>query len=305
MKGFIVFLSGVGVWLVLTGCDGPGIPPGMSSAPVIPVAAELPTQVNHAEYAWIETYDPDQSLQNRIIQPEGFSRKRTAGTSFTIWLRGLPLKPEGSPVLLYNGNLKYNQNAHEAVISMDVGDKDLQQCADAVMRLRAEFLWAQKRPADIHFNYTSGHPARWTEWKKGMRPQISGNSVTWKQTAAADSSRKSFRAYLNNVFNYAGTASLEKELALVTDLSQIRPGDVFIHGGHPGHAVLVLDVALNEKGEKVFLLGQSYMPAQEFQLLKNPMDKRLSPWYSTQFEGSLETPEWTFEKTELRRWKED
>ncbi len=44
------------------------------------------------------------------------------------------------------------------------------------------------------------------------------------------------------------------------------------------------------------------MPAQDIQILKNPNDPALSPWYKTDFEGPLLTPEWTFEKTDLRRF---
>jgi hypothetical protein len=40
-------------------------------------------------------------------------------------------------VLLYNGAPKFRQDVHAAVIDIDVGTRDLQQCADATMRLRA------------------------------------------------------------------------------------------------------------------------------------------------------------------------
>ncbi len=55
--------------------------------------------------------------------------------------------------------------------------------------------------------------------------------------------------------------------------------------------------------EKIFLLCQSYMPAQEIHILKNFNNKDLSPWYETDFEGDLETPEWTFSKSNLRRYE--
>jgi hypothetical protein len=67
--------------------------------------------------------------------------------------------------------------------------------------------------------------------------------------------------------------------------------------------VLVLDVATNAQGKKLFLLGQSYMPAQEFHVLKNPNNPRLSPWYEADFAGQLVTPEWIFEKSELRQFQ--
>jgi len=104
------------------------------------------------------------------------------------------------------------------------------------------------------------------------------------------------------IFNYAGTLSLSKEMKAIT-IDQLNIGDVFIKGGSPGHAVIVVDVATNsETGAKIFLLAQSYMPAQEIQLLKNPSNEDLSPWYSTDFGDVLNTPEWTFYKNELKRF---
>ena len=104
------------------------------------------------------------------------------------------------------------------------------------------------------------------------------------------------------VFSYAGTASLEKELASVDQIDDIAPGDVFIKGGFPGHAVLVADVAVNPVTKaKRFLLVQSFMPAQEMHVLRNPQNPDGSPWYSPP-PGPLVTPEWTFPAGSLRRW---
>ncbi|WP_315824356.1 DUF4846 domain-containing protein [Paraflavitalea speifideaquila] len=75
-----------------------------------------------------------------------------------------------------------------------------------------------------------------------------------------------------------------------------------IKGGSPGHAVMVMDVAINKAGEKIYLLAQSYMPAQSIHILKNPMDQTLNPWYKAGNEPIIETPEWTFTQQQLRRW---
>ena len=48
-------------------------------------------------------------------------------------------------------------------------------------------------------------------------------------------------------------------------------GDVLIQGGSPGHAVIVVDMAENPAtGEKLYLLAQSYMPAQDIQSAGEP-----------------------------------
>ena len=252
-------------------------------------------------YAWHKSYNSVQSIQNRIPAPDGFQRVASDEAGFGDWLRGLPLKPGRPDVLLYNGSPKGYQGAQHAVIDMDVGERDLQQCADAVMRLRAEWLYSADRPSDIHFNFTSGDRCDWDRWRQGMRPKIRGNSVTWSASAQASDSYPNFKRYLNMVYNYAGTASLSKELKRI-GVAEIRPGDVFIQGGFPGHAVMVVDVAENADGKKAFLLAQSYMPAQEMHVLVNPMDEGMSPWYVAGEGAELRTPEWTFEWSDLKRF---
>ena len=96
--------------------------------------------------------------------------------------------------------------------------------------------------------------------------------------------------------------SLSQELKTVS-INNLAVGDIFIQGGSPGQAVIVVDMAMNKNsGEKIFLLAQSYMPAQEIQILQNPSNKNLSPWYSTDFGNVLQTPEWTFKKADLKRF---
>lgn len=241
------------------------------------------------------------TIETRILPPEGFQRKQLDSTGFGFYLRNLPLKPDSSPVYLYNGSLKGNQNAHVAVINMSVGKRDLQQCADAVMRLRAEYLFHQKRYQDIHFRFVSGFDCAYSNWREGNRVLIHGNSISWQKTAAADKSYASFLKYMETVFNYAGTLSLDKELHSV-ELKDVKIGDVLIRGGSPGHAVIVVDLVENAKGEKRVLLAQSYMPAQDIQVLMNPMNPNESPWYNLEERMKIYTPEWTFEAFQLKRF---
>ena len=82
----------------------------------------------------------------------------------------------------------------------------------------------------------------------------------------------------------------------------IQPGDVLIKGGSPGHAVIVVDVAVNSGGERVFMLAQSYMPAQDIHILRNPAANGTHPWFKVTSNPLINTPEWTFEQSQLRTW---
>jgi hypothetical protein len=91
-----------------------------------------------------------------IPPPDGYRRTYSpGGDPFCAWLRKIPLKKDRT-VYLYNGKPKPNQDAQFAVLDISVGHTDLQQCADAVMRLRAEFLYANHGWGQIHFNTEQG-----------------------------------------------------------------------------------------------------------------------------------------------------
>jgi hypothetical protein len=254
-------------------------------------------------YPWSDGYDPSQALAVRIAPPEGFHRVAMVPGTFGSWLRHLPLKPEGSPVRLHDGSLKGGQDIHFAVVDIDVGPEDVQQCADAVIRLRAEYLYSLGKYGAIHFDFTSGDRASFRDWIKGRRPVVEGNVVEWREEAGPDSGYASFRRYLDSVFLYAGSYSLAREMEAVEDPGRLDVGDVFVDGGFPGHAVIVVDMAVDgESGERIFLLAQSYMPAQDVHVLKNPEEPGLSPWYRLDFGSVLTTPAWSFRRTHLERW---
>lgn len=238
-----------------------------------------------------------------IPAPGGFTRSVPVEGSFAAYLRALPLK-EDNVLRLHTGAPKPDQGNHVAIVKMDVGNRDLQQCADAVIRLRAEWLWGRKKFKEIAFDFTSGDRFAWTDYAKGVRPQVRGSEVGWKTEGKRSSTYKTFRRYLDVIFMYASTRSLDKELKAVGSAEGIRAGDVFVQVKKPyGHAVIVLDTATDpESGEVVFLLAQSYMPAQEIHVLRNPVDPDRSPWFSAWFGATLVTPEWTFDAKNLKRF---
>lgn len=243
------------------------------------------------------------TVRERILVPDGFERVVAAEGSFGEYLRNLPLKPHGSQVIYFNGEIK-PYDVHEAVLDIDVGSRDLQQCADSVIRLRAEYLYGKGMFDRIHFNFTNGFRADFAKWSQGYRINVTGNKAQWVEQGSRGTDYASFRKYLDMVFSYAGTLSLSKEMKNIP-VEELRPGDVFLKGASPGHCVIVLDAAKNENtGELRFIIAQGYMPAQEMHILKNPVNVLESPWYSTDFGDQLVTPEWTFSRDQLFRFEE-
>src|SRR5262249_35643398 len=100
-------------------------------------------------HAWPHAPDAER-LAARFAPPSGASRVALAPDSFGAFLRALPLLPVGTKVHLYDGSLKARQDVHAAVVDLDVPPRDLQQCADAIMRLWAEYRYARGLPVAVH-----------------------------------------------------------------------------------------------------------------------------------------------------------
>ena len=296
MKRFLIAF----MFLFLTSCANVNPEQGGIDKPD---NSKAPTQTNREKNAQSLVNRSGNTVQERIKIPEGFERVEVDGNSYGQYLRNLPLKPHGSKVKLYNGEIKMN-DVYEAVLDIDVGDRDLQQCADAVIRLRAEYLYRQGLYEKIHFNFTNGFEAGYPDWMNGGRIIVEGNKASWVKKTEYSNEYTSFRKYLDMVFAYAGTLSLSKEMKKVS-LEDMQMGDVFLKGDSPRHAVIILDMAEKRStGEKIFIIAQSYMPAQDIHILKNLQDKDLSPWYPVNFEETLGTPEYQFEKDQLMRFQE-
>lgn len=203
---------------------------------------------------------------------------------FGNWLRTLPLRAPEEPVRTWDGQVV----PHEArVIALPLVPGDLQQCADSLIRLRAE--WLRKTGQQVSFHATSGDALPWSRWQAGERPYVSGNRVRWR--AGSDGG---WEEYLAAVFTWAGTASLERLDTVAIDAP--RGGDLFVQGGFPGHAVQILDLARD--GEHTYaLIGEGFMPAQSFHVELGPHDG----WWS--IDEGLTLPYWRFDADALRRWR--
>jgi hypothetical protein len=236
-----------------------------------------------------------------IPPPPGFHRIRQDSQSYAQWLQQLPLKKDRM-VYLYDGSLKQNQSAQFAVVDVTVGKKNLQQCADAILRLKAEYLYQYNQHEKIRFKATDGTWLIFSQWLKGIRYKLVGkNLVAYQKEPPPQSTRQSLNDFLELVFLYCGTYSLYVETFTV-DIMEMTVGDMFVKPGAPGHAMLVVDMAKNKQGEKVFLLAQSYMPAQNIHIVKNRSNNPGDPWYRLEDLQTIDTPEWTFRHDQLRRW---
>lgn len=244
------------------------------------------------------------TLDSRISAPEGYSRTEAEKGSFAEFVRQYKMKENKSPVLLYDGREKGNQSVHAAVFALPIENYDLQQCADSIMRMYAEYYWHTGQTDRISFHFTNGFICDYPKWRDGYRVRINGNDVSWSKDANYDDSYDTFTKYLRIVFSYAGTLSMESYETEIISVDELDIGDVILKGSNPGHVVMVADVCENKVGEKAFLLAQGYMPAQEFHVITNPNHKG-DPWYyESEMTFPLKTAEYTFaDETMVRTLK--
>lgn len=239
------------------------------------------------------------NITERFSPPSDYTRVSYSDSSFQQYLRMFPLKQFGSPVRLYDGSIKKN-NVHISVFDMEILNEDLIQCADAVIKLRSEYLYKMKKYDEIVFTITNGMIVPFSKYCEGYRVKVDGNKSTWKDGFKKGFTRDIFDQYLRFIYMYAGTYSLSLE-SKRKNVSEIKIGDYYIKGGSPGHVVMVVDLAKDNKtGKMIMLLGQSYMPSQEFHILKS--NTNITPWYYVS-DSELLTPEWNFERNSLMSFK--
>ncbi len=253
-----------------------------------------------ADYAFVGDI-PTTPLSSRFAAPAGYERVSDV-EPYALWLRDLPLRSDRDEVLAFDGRRLSRPAA--AVAALDVGKGDLQQCADSAIRLHAEFLWSSGQAEEAAYHFTSGDRSAWADWRAGERFAIEGSRVQRQRGEPRANSWSSYRGWLQYVFRYAGTRSLRLDTDPVAEGQAIRAGDVFVDPGSPGHAVVVLDIATDGQNH-LALLGQGYMPAEDFHVLRS-RDAVDGTWFllPERADDLIDTPSWgAFRRTDLRRFR--
>ena len=88
------------------------------------------------------------------------------------------------------------------------------------------------------------------------------------------------------VIYHVNVSEEKKDLLKIGDkieLCLLQPGDVFVYparyGQQYGHAVMVVDVAINTNGKKAYLLAEGNTPAREIHVMRNFANPFRSPWF--------------------------
>ncbi len=267
--------------MVATACS-----PDLGREPVQPV--------DIGAYPWLSGTVPDTvtALEHAFPAPSGFVRSTLEPGSWGQWLRGLPLLTERQQPRTFANRPSFRTAA--GIIALDVGHRDLQQCADTWIRLHAEYLWSIGSDEHAGYHLTSGDLIRWRDWTAGEQLLIHGSKVQRRSGPPRASDHRSYRTWLDLVFAYAGTRSLHLDAAAPA-VGPVAPGDAFVSAGSPGHAIIVLDTAFARDGRQAAVLGEGYMPAQELSVIRGRQPNALEGvWFLLPRTPSdtLDVPTW-------------
>ncbi|MBP1587945.1 MAG: hypothetical protein ILO53_06055 [Clostridia bacterium] len=273
----------------------------------IAAATEAPTEAP-TEEPWIPVNEEGNTIETRFNPPKGYTRVSVEPGSFGEYLRKYPLKPYGSKALIYSGAESDTASTLGVFAQADPLVKN-QQCADTVMMLYGQYLYAQGRHDEIVFNFSSGFKCDFSTWAKGYRDVVNGRDVQWvlstdrEDVKENDYSYENLYKYLKEVYVYANTDSMAMQYSRKS-INDVKPGDVFIATyaelkGQAlliseeaadtvsyGHALVVADMAVNSDGEKVFLLIEGTTPATECAVVENP-DGVSFEWFKIAEDGTF------------------
>jgi hypothetical protein len=229
----------------------------------------------------------DSTIQQKIPVPAGYARIHYPAGSYSNWIQSLPLK-RNKEIAVYNGDtintsdigMNFSYNVF-AVVRMPLLFKaDLEQCADFSMRFWAEYHKASGKLDRLYlFNYS------------GKRQLFSASGLSYTQ-------------FVKRAFANTNSFSLKNGCAEVAD-AQLGPGDMFVQNrrGGIGHVSVVVDVCESKGSDRLYLIGYSFMPAQEFHIEKASDDYGNAGWFTLQGYKKYLSDHLDFGTPVLRRFK--
>ena len=204
---------------------------------------------------------PHAAVPTRIAEipaPSGYTRPLLAEDSFSQFIRSLPLKAD-VVIHAFDGS-----EVHKPIFSvLAVVDApllfatDLEQCADFCMRFWADWHRARGRLRELAlFDY-------------------SGKRIRYAEAGLSE------RNFLRRAFGCSNSHSLKKGCSEVRE-ADLQPGDLVVQNsrGGIGHVSMIADVCESNKGERLYLVGFGFMPAQEFHLERASPNEGRNGWFT-------------------------
>ena len=233
------------------------------------------------------------TIGTRFNPPAGYKRVQVSNDSFGKYLRDFKLREYTTKPLAYDTAAKTLANNDSApavsVLDMDLINKsNLQEAANSVIRLYAEFLYKQGRFDDIAFNLLTTPAFRldFRTWSEGGRLIEEGNSITWCKEHGEHCKHRDvdtgteygvFKYYMQNVMLHSNISSLPSNMKSVS-MNEVTVGDIIVYADSKIPDIIV-DMAENADGSKLLLIARGGNPASEIFIVRNESNSDLNPWH--------------------------
>jgi hypothetical protein len=179
-----------------------------------------------------------------IKPPVSFKTETFPARSYSSFIQNLPVA-DSSVIRDYQRQI-INSSFYNVLAVVDIPllfNDDLEQCADFAMRLRAEYFKTYNNLDSLClFDYN-------------------GNKLFYKKSGLT------YQNFLRKIFANANSYSLKKGCNTITK-EELRPGDLIVQNvnGGIGHVSVIVNSCTSGTGQRMFLIGYSFMPAQQFHI---------------------------------------
>jgi hypothetical protein len=223
----------------------------------------------------------EKTIYNYISPPEGYTRIEYNEGTFSNWIQSQLLKGDNT-ILKYNGDtIKQDFYNVFGVVKMPLlFTSNLEQCADYCMRFWAEFHRSFNTFDKLYlFDYN------------GKRKYY-------------NNSNRTFRSFLKQAFAYSNSHSLKKGCKSIVK-EELTAGDLIVQNetSGTGHVSMIMDICESEAGKKLYLIGYSFMPAQEFHIEKATDNYGAGGWFTLEGYFQYLSNFLNFGKPVLRRFE--
>lgn len=221
-------------------------------------------------YRYLENnYSIEKSVYKTIPTPAGYERIRVYKNSFAEWVRYLPVKSENADILTYTGNElsgDYVKNFFKIWRIIDFPlyfKQNLEHCADWGYRFWYEYQKEVGFGDDLWLTDYNGKKITYNQWKNGK-------------------TNPSLKEFFKWTCNYANSYSQKAGLYEVKKEDDLRPGDIIVQNetGGIGHTSIIFDICKNKEGKWLYLVGYSFMPAQECHIEKASDEYGFGGWFT-------------------------
>ncbi len=232
------------------------------------------------------------TVTTRFNPPAGFKGIEAPANSFGAYLQNFPLRDYNAKPLRYNSSsdsLEEDSSSSVAsVLDIDmIHKRNLQIAPNSLILLYSKYLYTTQLYNDISFKLstTPVFECDYTTWTTGGRLSVQGNTITWCKEHTDTCGHKdvelgtndsTFKWYMQNVMLYTSMASFKSNLYKVQK-NDANIGDVIFFADSNVPSIIV-DMATDSSGNKIYIAACGGTPACEIHILKNEKNVDMSPW---------------------------